>query len=88
MQYRAQEVEDRSEPIVVDQDGNFQPADYCAQLMNECIALKSALEAGIRWQLPDGPCWCDLERRRNWRTKIHSRFCKMARSILAERGGR
>lgn len=43
-----------------------------------------ALFAGVKWQMPDGPCWCDMERRKNWQTKIHTAQCKLARELLVK----
>jgi hypothetical protein len=45
--------------------------------------LVAALRGTRRWDLSDGPCWCDLKREKAGVNKLHMRGCDAARAALA-----
>jgi hypothetical protein len=52
--------------------------------LNAVPVLVAALRATARWQMPDGPCWCDHQRRQAGLNKLHSLACRTARDAMAE----
>jgi len=46
-------------------------------------SLLDALLGVARWQMPDGPCWCENHRRREGLRKHHFKPCAAARAAIA-----
>jgi hypothetical protein len=59
-------------------------AEANALLFAASFDLLRALLLNARWQMPDGPCWCENERKKDGANKYHFGPCRAARAAIAK----